>query len=313
MRTLNLFVLLCLVGLSTAKLRSSSEGDSSSSVNDHSKILNEDDFKKLEKEFLEEEKEAEQDDEDEDTIDVDGSGDDEDDEDDEDYDDDEEYDEDEYDDEEEDYESSGDEDDEDLEKIADEDEEDEINLDEGSLSTRKHEDEFHFEEDLDETKATDDDLLSEYYDEEYEPDYYENEDYKNDWVIKEEIRPEVHAGMPTHPTSGEKHDVSLDGLVTKFFTQFKLSYIYIMLASAFISFALVLAMFFLCRRSALERQRMNAKLVPFVVSDPRTMRPSPIVKNYQRVPTSTREFMGGSGDTRVVEMPASHPSKPLLT
>lgn len=316
----NLLLLICLVGLASAKLSSSG---SSSGKDDNTKVLDYD-FKELEKEeesMLEEMRQEMED----------GSGDDDndDEDDDENYDDDDEYDYDEDDYDEDDYESSGamgqwDEDDDEekedgeLEKIT-EDKDESIDLDDEELDSPSKksdpESDIHFEEDLADTKESDDDLLSEYYDEEYEPDYYENEDYKKDWVIKEEIRPEIHAtGIPTRPLGGDSSDTSLDSLFAKFFHQFKLSYVYIMLASAFVSFALCLAMFFLCRRSALERERMNAKLVPFVVSDPRNHRPSPIVKNYQRVPTSTKEFMVRGEETRVVEMPSQHgPNKPLLT
>lgn len=60
----------------------------------------------------------------------------------------------------------------------------------------------------------------------------------------------------------------------------------------------------ICRRSALERQEKKKKLrqSPFLVSDPRTgyrsgqpshqpPRQTPIVKNYQLVPTTTKEFL----------------------
>ena len=77
---------------------------------------------------------------------------------------------------------------------------------------------------------------------------------------------------------------------------FDLAYLYIMLASAFVSFALALATFFLCRsRSLAERQRMRMKRgstsaamasmgQPFTVITPPTaaqFRQSSIVKSYQ--------------------------------
>ncbi|TRY80120.1 hypothetical protein TCAL_14826 [Tigriopus californicus] len=97
--------------------------------------------------------------------------------------------------------------------------------------------------------------------------------------------------------------------------------LYVMLATAIISFFLGITLFFLCRKSALER-RAKKKMVPFVVSSSThhygqsatIYQPcstnSPIVKNYQRVPTSTREMLQSS---TIVEMPhKSALENPLL-
>merc|ERR1712241_1019457 len=73
------------------------------------------------------------------------------------------------------------------------------------------------------------------------------------------------------------------------------SYIFLMLTSALITFAIVVLAFILCRKSMISRQH-KTKSMPFVISSVNShnhhhQKSSPIVKNYQRVPTSTKELM----------------------
>merc|ERR1712165_30405 len=67
--------------------------------------------------------------------------------------------------------------------------------------------------------------------------------------------------------------------------------ILIMVGSAFISFGVVMLAFFLCRQR-LESQRKE-KAMPYTIPASRSIAAStsPIVKNYQRVPTSTQQLL----------------------
>ena len=94
------------------------------------------------------------------------------------------------------------------------------------------------------------------------------------------------------------------------------SYIFLMLTSALITFAIVVLAFILCRKSMLSRQK-NAKQMPFVISHGssgviQNQKSTPIVKNYQRVPTSTKELMQQQ-QPQMAEMGLSETQKPLLT
>lgn len=98
-------------------------------------------------------------------------------------------------------------------------------------------------------------------------------------------------------------------------SMFKLSYLYIMLASAFLSFCFAIVAFMVCKKSMLDKKdKKQQKLVPFIVStDPRVInKKSPIVKSYQRVPTSTQEFLHSDfhASSSVKESPSQ---VPLLT
>eukprot|EP00095_Tigriopus_kingsejongensis_P012720 maker-scaffold43_size480169-snap-gene-1.18 protein:Tk12720 transcript:maker-scaffold43_size480169-snap-gene-1.18-mRNA-1 annotation:"PREDICTED: uncharacterized protein LOC100574986 isoform X3" len=182
----------------------------------------------------------------------------------------------------------------------------------------KNED-IHFEEE--DTSSGDSDLY-EYYSEYYEEDYddEDEEDDEDDEDDDDELYDEIDE---------EKEKVMVDPTVVNYESSppitssedsgtglplLSTSYLYIMLATALISFALGLILFFVCRRSVLER-RAKQKMVPFVLSASHHHgknnlyhQPSPIVKNYQRVPTSTQEFLQSS---TIVDM--KHTSeKPLL-
>ena len=159
-------------------------------------------------------------------------------------------------------------------------------------------DDFHFDESGKTGANNDDDgELYEYYSEDYEPDYDDDEDEYEEEYEDERSNNRVlyraESDIVVTAASDESDSGSLD-----------LSYLYIVLASALVSFALALATFFLCRsRSLAERQRVRMKQQsamamgggqPFTVITPPTaaqFRQSSIVKSYQRVPTSTREFL----------------------
>jgi len=67
------------------------------------------------------------------------------------------------------------------------------------------------------------------------------------------------------------------------------SQILIMVGSAFISFGIAMISFFFCKRS-LEKRKQKAKIVNEIKAK-QIQSTSPIVKNYQRVPTDTQEYL----------------------
>jgi len=76
------------------------------------------------------------------------------------------------------------------------------------------------------------------------------------------------------------------------------SQILIMIGSAFVSFGVVMLSFFLCRRSMQNSKKQ--KSIPFILPDPRIGRePTPIVKDYKRVPTDTNEYLQCREDTHI--------------
>ena len=190
-------------------------------------------------------------------------------------------------------------------------------------------DDFHFEEGgKSGVNDNDDGELYEYYNEEYEPEYDNEEDDDDDDYDDDEedarrnnrVLYRAESDIVVTAASDESDSGSFD-----------LAYLYIMLASAFVSFALALATFFLCRsRSLAERQRVRMKKrstaamamgQPFTVITPPTaaqFRQSSIVKSYQRVPTSTREFLEApppaysAAAATTIDMAAEQNREPLL-
>jgi len=67
------------------------------------------------------------------------------------------------------------------------------------------------------------------------------------------------------------------------------SQIFIMAGSAFVSFAIVMLTFFLCKKT-MARQEAK-KTMPFQVSPEKIVKEASIVKDYQKVPTTTKEFL----------------------
>ena len=147
-------------------------------------------------------------------------------------------------------------------------------------------DNFHFDESGKTSANNDVDWeLYEYYSEDYEPEYdddddeydeeYEDERSSNNWVLYHDESDIVVTAASIESDSGSLH----------------LSYLYIVLASAFVSFALALTTFFLCRsRSLAQRQRvwMKQQLAmargggqPFTVITAAQFGKSSIIKSYQ--------------------------------
>lgn len=169
----------------------------------------------------------------------------------------------------------------------------------------EEESDFHFSDNDHKVKAYDN-LLYEY----YTDSYYPGEDDYLDQIeqdLEENVQDldhDVHV-IVTKPEGDDKY-------------VFQPSYIFLMLTSALISFAIFILAFILCRRSA-SRHHKKANMVPFIVSSTDHFSSkqmmgssSPIVKNYQRVPTSTKELMMQQHSV-AVEMQQNQSERPLLT
>jgi len=153
-----------------------------------------------------------------------------------------------------------------------------------------------------------DDLMYEYYNDlKYGDDDYDEDQYEEDLRQVEQDLKEI--------VTVTKFEVDSD-LDTK--SLFHPSYIFLMLSSALISFAVFTLAFILCRRS--KRSQNKKQMVPFVVTShdfslPSTTKSStPIVKNsyYTRVPTnsSPKELMPIQNNA--LEAVLTETQKPLL-
>ena len=146
-----------------------------------------------------------------------------------------------------------------------------------------------------------------------EDDYYEEDDIYNeildDYVYgdKEEdsvlkvTKDEdsmVDIEIKPRPASGED-ELLLDT-----------AQILIMVGSAFISFGVVMLAFFICR----QRMESSAKekAMPYTIPASRVAS-SPIVKNYQRVPTTTQEFLAGPAHIEMYRDGEDKTGSPLLS
>jgi len=158
-------------------------------------------------------------------------------------------------------------------------------------------DDLHFKEDK-KVEPEDQDILYEYYNELAFGDDNDDMDYLY------EVEKDLSEVKITKNQDSEKS------------TNWNLqpAYIFLMLTSALITFVIVVLAFILCRKSMLSRQK-NKKAMPFVISHGgviQNQKSTPIVKNYQRVPTSTKELMRDQ-QPQMAEMGLSETQKPLLT
>jgi len=155
--------------------------------------------------------------------------------------------------------------------------------------------------------ADDMDLLYEYYNEQY---YDEDDDYLY------EVEKDLANGEEIVTVTKVWNEVDSD-LEAK--SIFHPSYIFLMLSSALISFAVFTLAFILCRRS--RRGQNKKQMVPFVVTTQDFTLPSntksnstPIVKNsyYQRVPTSSNPKELAISQPGALEAVLTETEKPLL-
>merc|ERR1712012_1241339 len=185
-----------------------------------------------------------------------------------------------------------------------------------------YDDEEYYDEDDDDYDDDDDDLDFGSGDDQLLYEYYNElllgEDEQDDLDYLDEVEQDlgtssdddqVKITSKTHPK--ENSEVKSWNLQP--------SYIFLMLTSASITFAIVVLAFILCRKSMISRQH-KTKSMPFVISSVNShnhhhQKSSPIVKNYQRVPTSTKELMQQQNQHQsqlAAEMGLSETQKPLL-
>jgi uncharacterized protein YpmS len=166
-------------------------------------------------------------------------------------------------------------------------------------------------------KTTDSDLLYEYYNE-----LYESEDEEDDYL--HELEQDLINSADTILEQDNKASKGEPKLEIKPSIFLQPSYIFLMLSSALVSFAVFVLAFFLCRRLKNRKlQQKKKSMVPFVVStghrDFHQKSSSPIVKNYQRVPSSTKELIMANQQAQLqqnhqqLEMGLSETQRPLLT
>jgi len=155
-----------------------------------------------------------------------------------------------------------------------------------------------------------DDFLENYDDE--PADYYDYSDISaldgEDSVLRIEDELEVNdIEIRPKPEAGEEGEEIL----------LETSQIFIMVGSACVSFAIFMLTFFLCRRMVAKKEEKKKK-IPFTITpDRRSLKESSIVKDYHKVPTTTKQFLQnshiemyrGGGDTKHPEIP---PSAPLV-
>ena len=131
-------------------------------------------------------------------------------------------------------------------------------------------------DDFDITFGTEDD----YYDETYSKilDDYVYGDSEEDSVLKVTKDEEKIVDIEIKPKPPSTEDELL----------LDTAQILIMIGSAFISFGVVMLAFFLCRRKMEDKKE---KAMPYTI--PARPSTSPIVKDYQRVPTTTQQYLAG--------------------
>jgi len=103
-------------------------------------------------------------------------------------------------------------------------------------------------------------------------------------------------------------------LIENEFAELKTSHILIMIGSACVSFGVIMLTFFFCKKSMEQRKEK----IQSVVVKKEKFEPSPIVKDYQRVPTDTKEYLETREETHIEmykesnqETPAT--SEPLIS
>merc|ERR1712165_173357 len=156
---------------------------------------------------------------------------------------------------------------------------------------------IHFSKEI--IEDDDDDDVDYYLDDYEEENLILNPDPASDSVLK--IVPQIE--IKPKPS-----------LVENEFAKLKTSHILIMIGSACVSFGVIMLTFFFCKRSVEQRKE---KIQSTVVKKEK-FEPSPIVKDYQRVPTDTKEYLETREETHIEmyketnqETPAT--SQPLIS
>ena len=179
---------------------------------------------------------------------------------------------------------------------------------EAKLIPDNHQEDLHFAEDKKKNSddVEDSDLLYEYYNELL----FGEDDQDEDLDYLDEVEKDLGSSLDNDNVKITKKPKDTE--TEKGTWNLQPSYIFLMLTSALITFAIVVLAFILCRKSMLSRQ--HKKSMPFVISSVNShnhhhQKNSPIVKNYQRVPTSTKELMQ---QQQKLELGLNETQKPLL-
>jgi len=179
---------------------------------------------------------------------------------------------------------------------------------EAKLIPDNHQEDLHFAEDKKKNSddVEDSDLLYEYYNELL----FGEDDQDEDLDYLDEVEKDLGSSLDNDNVKITKNPKDTE--TEKGTWNLQPSYIFLMLTSALITFAIVVLAFILCRKSMLSRQ--HKKSMPFVISSVNShnhhhQKNSPIVKNYQRVPTSTKELMQ---QQQKLELGLNETQKPLL-
>ena len=115
-------------------------------------------------------------------------------------------------------------------------------------------------------------------DEDY--NYTDSSDFDRDSVLKIDEQKEANNDIEIKPRPTSDTEEAI----------LETSQIFIMVGSAFVSFAIVMLAFFLCRRAMAQKVK-KSNLAFAYIPDTRTVKESSIVKDYQKVPTSTKELL----------------------
>jgi hypothetical protein len=118
---------------------------------------------------------------------------------------------------------------------------------------------------------------------------YKAEENLVDYLDKEESLLEQDIEIAARPTDTEEEQIVLNT-----------SQIFIMVGSSFVSFAIFMITFFLCRRIISNKQRKAMAYANSPEKPP--LKEPPIVKDYQKVPTSAQDILKSSSASPRVNM-----------
>ena len=156
---------------------------------------------------------------------------------------------------------------------------------------------IHFSKEI--IEDDDDDDVDYYLDDYEEENLILNPDPASDSVLK--IVPQIE--IKPKPSVVENE-----------FAELKTSHVLIMIGSACVSFGVIMLTFFFCKKSMEQKQEK----IQSVSVKKEKFEPSPIVKDYQRVPTDTKEYLENREETHIEmykennqETPAT--SEPLIS
>merc|ERR1712173_478134 len=131
---------------------------------------------------------------------------------------------------------------------------------------------IHFSKEIIEDLDDDDDDIDYYLDDYEDEDLILNPDPASDSVLKLVTQIEIKP-KPS--------------LIENEFSELKTSHILIMIGSACVSFGVIMLTFFFCKKSMEQKKEK----IQSVAVKKEKFDPSPIVKDYQRVPTGTKEYL----------------------